>query len=118
MDHEKMGLLSVAQLATALGKIPVGITIIDPEGRMLYYNEYCSQVVDRKPEYNGKDIRSCHQKPGSIEKIDRILSELVKGQRKTFYYESIRNDCPTRRKRHYLGYDYNRRGCHGCRYCT
>ena len=82
---------STTQLAVVLEKIPVGITIIDREGHILYYNEYCSRYVDRKPEYIGKDIRFCHQKKESIEKIDRIIAELIESKRNEFYYEVERN---------------------------
>jgi PAS domain S-box-containing protein len=91
MVQEKNVRLSTKQLAMVLEKIPAGITLIDREGRILYYNEYSSRFVDRKPEYIGQDIRFCHKKPESIEKIDRILSELTEGKRKEFYYEAERN---------------------------
>ncbi len=82
---------STTQLAMVLEKIPVGITVIDLEGHILYYNEYCSKYVDRKPEYIGKDIRLCHKKAESIDKIDRILTDIKEGKRREFYYEAERN---------------------------
>ena len=91
MSHLKNAPLSADQLAMVLEKIPAGITVIDPQGHILYYNEYCTKFVDRKPEYIGRDIRFCHQKTASIDKIDRILSELNADKRKEFYYESERN---------------------------
>jgi PAS domain S-box-containing protein len=90
LDKEKIDLTS-AQLSMALEKIPVGITIIDQDGHILYYNEYCSRFVDRKPEYIGNHIGFCHKKPESIEKIEKILVELRDGKREDFYYESERN---------------------------
>jgi DUF438 domain-containing protein len=77
--------LNTDQLVNVLETIPAGITVIDLEGRMLYYNEFGSRFVDRKPEYIGKDMRNCHQKHASIEKIDRILSELKADKRKDYY---------------------------------
>ena len=74
-----------------LENIPVGITVIDLQGRMLYYNKYSSTVVNRRPELLGEDIRSCHHKSESISKIDRILREMVNGDRTEYYYESERN---------------------------
>lgn len=50
-----------------------------------------AQYVDRKPEYIGEDIRLCHRKTESSEKIDRILAALKDGRRKTFYFEAERN---------------------------
>ncbi len=78
------------RLRLVLEKIPVGITVVDPDGRMLYYNEYSAKVVDRKPEYIGKDIRECHQKSESIDNIDRILAELRSGKIGEFHYEALR----------------------------
>jgi len=89
MNHTN-NMLSATQLVMLLDKIPTGITVIDQEGHILYYNEYCSRIVDRKPEYIGKNITFCHQKPESLEKIKRILSVLKEGQKKEFYYEAKR----------------------------
>jgi DUF438 domain-containing protein len=55
-------------------------------------NKYSAQIVDRKPEYIGMDIRSCHKKPKSIEKIDMIISEMKAGKRENYYDESKRKD--------------------------
>jgi len=79
-------------LRSVLDQIPVGITVTDLEGRILYFNEYSAQIVDRKPEYIGMDIRSCHKKPESIVKIDTILSEMKAGKRENYCYESKRKD--------------------------
>jgi DUF438 domain-containing protein len=76
--------------STILDQIPVGITLTDINGQILYYNKYSSEVVDRKPEYIGKDIRHCHQKQTSIDKIVVVLSEIKNGQRQDYYYESKR----------------------------
>lgn len=90
MTEEKNVTLDTNQLAMVLDKIPAGITVIDKEGHILYYNEYCARFVDRKPKYIGKNISFCHQKPESIEKIKRILSKLNGGKIKEFYYEAQR----------------------------
>jgi DUF438 domain-containing protein len=74
-----------------LDRIPAGVTVINPEGTILYYNEYSTQILDRKPEYLGKDIRQCHKNPESIEKIDRMLEKFNDGRKKAFQYEIIRD---------------------------
>ena len=91
MDQEN-GPLSMHQLVKVLDKTPAGITVIDKEGRILYYNEYCAAFVDRKPEYIGKNISFCHQKPESMVKIGKILSELKAGKKKEYYYEAKRGE--------------------------
>ena len=91
MRNTTEALLDASQLAAVLEHVPAGITVIDDEGRILYYNTYCAQFVDRKPEYIGRDIRLCHQQPKSIEKIEKMLSDLKKGRAKEFYYEAKRS---------------------------
>ncbi|MGD9033231.1 MAG: hypothetical protein PVJ69_08365 [Desulfobacteraceae bacterium] len=46
-----------SQRPLVLDQIAAAITVIDLEGRTLYYNDYSAQVLDRKPEYLGKDVR-------------------------------------------------------------
>ena len=92
MTDKETRSLSMDQLVQVLDKTPAGITVIDNEGRILYYNEYCAKFVDRKPEYIGKDISFCHQKPESMVKIRKILSELNEGKKKEFYYEAERGE--------------------------
>jgi len=48
------------------------------------YNGYSSRMLNRKPEYIGRDIRDCHEKAASIEKIDHMLAEFKKGRREEF----------------------------------
>ncbi len=81
--HEK-------DLRSVLDQVPVGITVTDLDGIILYYNEYSAQVVDQKSEYIGMDIRSCHKKPESIVKIDTILSEIKDAKLEKYQYESKR----------------------------
>ena len=50
-----------------------------------------ARLVDRKPEYLGEDIRSCHKKTESVVAIDRILDDIHSGRRKSVYYETERN---------------------------
>ena len=79
-----------AQIPLIVDIIPVAITIIDLEGHILFYNDYSSQVLDRKPEYLGSDIRDCHQKPETNARIDTMLNEFKAGRREAFYYEAFR----------------------------
>jgi len=49
----------------ALDCMAVAVTIIDPNGTMIYYNQHSAKILDRKPEYIGTDIHSHHKMPGS-----------------------------------------------------
>jgi DUF438 domain-containing protein len=79
-----------SQLPLILDQIAAAITVIDLEGHMLYYNEYSALVLDRKPEYLGKDVRLCHQKQESNDRIDRMLEAFKARRRQAFYHEAER----------------------------
>ena len=91
IDHINSN-LTFEQLTTILNNIPVGITIIDRKNQMLFYNEYSSTIADRKPEYIGKNIESCHQKKQSVLNIKKMLKDLDEGRIDKAYYEAERND--------------------------
>ena len=90
MDSTVRSALSKTQLAGALDNLPVGITIIDLSGHILYYNDYCARFVGRKPEYIGRDIRACHQERESVAKIDAMLKVLTEGREREVCYENRR----------------------------
>jgi DUF438 domain-containing protein len=80
-----------SQLPLLMDTIPVGITVVDLNGNIQFYNKYSSHILDRKPEYIGIDIRECHKKQASIDKIDHMLDAFQKGRHDEFGYETIRD---------------------------
>jgi len=90
MSFKAVDDFDTSQIPQILDNIPVAITVIDLEGNILFYNHYSSQILDRKPEYLGTDIRNCHQKPETNDKIDRMLAQFKAGRRDDFYYEAFR----------------------------
>ena len=66
----------------------VAVTIIDPEGTLLYYNERAARILDRKPEYIGKDIHSHHKKAVTNRRVDSMLQEFQKGRTEPFHYQA------------------------------
>ena len=79
-----------SQIPLILDKIAAAITVIDLEGRMLYYNEYSARVLDRRLEYLGRDVRLCHENKESNDRIDSMIEEFKGGRRQEFYYEADR----------------------------
>jgi DUF438 domain-containing protein len=73
-----------------LDSLPVAVTVTDLEGCILYFNRYSQQILDRKPEYIGRNIRRCHKEVDSIAKIDHILGEFKRDGISEFYYEASR----------------------------
>ena len=68
--------------------IGTAVTIIDPNGTLLYYNNRAAAILDRRPEYIGIDVRSHHKKAASNEKLDLMLQEFKKGRVDPFCYEA------------------------------
>jgi len=66
----------------------VAVTIIDSEGTLLYYNKQAARILDRKPEYIGKDIHSHHKKATSDRKLDSMLQDFQKGRTEPFHYQA------------------------------
>jgi sensor histidine kinase regulating citrate/malate metabolism len=72
----------------AMDCLEVGVTIFDPQGTLLYYNNYSTKVLDRKPEYIGTDIHLHHKKPTTNEKFDLMLQMFSEGRTESFHYEA------------------------------
>jgi DUF438 domain-containing protein len=72
----------------AMDSLEVGVTIFDPQGTLLYYNDYSTRVLDRKPEYIGADIHGHHKKPATNKKFDLMLQKFSEGRTEPFHYEA------------------------------
>jgi len=72
----------------AMDAMAVAASIIDREGRLLYYNRHAEILLDRKPEYIGTDIRSHHKKAESNKKVDAMLAAFEQGRKNPFHYEA------------------------------
>ena len=64
------------------------VTIIDLEGTLLYYNKHAAKILDRKPEYIGKDIHAHHKKAATNTRVDSMLQEFQKGRTEPFHYQA------------------------------
>ena len=75
-----------------LDALPVGVTITDPQGGILFYNRQAAEWLDRRPEYLGRDVRACHEQKSTIEKIDQFLAEFRAGRTQSYIYQAVRKD--------------------------
>jgi PAS domain-containing protein len=73
----------------ALDSLNLAVTIIDPQGRLLYYNRRAAEILDRRPEYIGADAHAHHRKAASNHKLDLMLEEFGNGRREPFHYRAI-----------------------------
>ena len=72
----------------ALECMGMAVTIIDTKGTLLYYNKQADKILDRKPEYIGKDVHSHHKNAASNKKFDLMLQAFQKGRTDPFHYEA------------------------------
>jgi DUF438 domain-containing protein len=75
-------------ISLAIESMGVAVTIIDAKGTLLYYNKQADKILDRKPEYMGKDVHSHHKKATSNKKFDLMLQKFQKGRTEPFHYEA------------------------------
>lgn len=75
-------------ISLAMECLGVAITIIDPKGILLYYNKHAAEILDRKPEYIGKDVYSHHKKAASSKKLESMIQDFQDGRVEPFHYEA------------------------------
>jgi DUF438 domain-containing protein len=85
---EEEGAKAKKLIPTAVECLGVGVTIIDTKGTLLYYNKQAAEILDRKPEYIGKDVYSHHTKPTSSKKLESMIQDFHKGRTEPFRYEA------------------------------
>ena len=74
----------------SLDSMPVAASIVDTRGKLIYYNKRAAELLDRKPEYLGRDVRECHQKDQSVVKIEKMLEEFRNGRERPYWYDAFR----------------------------
>jgi len=75
-------------IGLAMECLGVAVTTIDTEGTLLYYNKQAAKILDRKPEYVGKDVHSHHKRTESNRKLNLMLKDIQKGRTEPFRYEA------------------------------
>ena len=88
MNKKKEGNQLVEMVKLAVECMGVAVTIIDTKGTLLYYNKHAAQILDRKPEYIGKDAHSHHKKATTNKKFDLMLQDFEEGRTEPFHYEA------------------------------
>jgi len=81
-----------ASLTPALyDQAPVAITLLGLDGRVLFYNDHAPRILDRRPEYLGRDVCELHN-PASVKKIRAMLSDYADGGRQEYAWRLRRED--------------------------
>ncbi len=72
--------------------LPAAVTVFDAQGIMLYFNERAGEILDRKPEYLGRDIQVCHQKAETREMFQDILDQFQAGRTEPYNFRVTRGE--------------------------
>jgi len=78
MSHFDEGYLSPEQVNFIFKFLPVDITYVDENDRVIFYNRGEERVFPRSPGIIGREVRFCHP-PKSVDQVLRILEEFKKG---------------------------------------
>lgn len=79
---------NAAIINLAMNCMGVALTIIDMDGKLLYYNKRAAEILDRKPEYIGKEIYSHHLLQSSNKKVASMIHDFEKGRVEPFRYKA------------------------------
>ena len=75
-----------------LETLPLEMTVIDENDRIVWWNTRRTRVFARPDEVLGRDMRSCHSEK-SLDMIETLLREMKSGERESarFWYDRTVN---------------------------
>lgn len=85
-----IGKLSREIVDAILETLPVEITVLDGNDRIVAWNTRRPRIFDRPAEVLGRDIRECHSAK-SIDMVEKLLREMKSGKRENarFWYDQM-----------------------------
>lgn len=75
-----VGLLNLEQLNFMLTHLPIDISFVDENDRVLYYSNNKERIFPRSPAVIGREVQNCHP-PKSVHIVNRILESFKKGEK-------------------------------------
>lgn len=85
------GLLQAEQLIQIFNHLPVDITLIDSDDRVVFFNTPENRVFPRNYGVIGRDVKNCHP-PKSIAVVERILNAFKRGERTTAEFRILMHE--------------------------
>ena len=79
------GILDKTMVEGLLEALPLEITVIDRDDRIVAWNDREPRLFERKEEIIGRDVRTCHSDK-SNEMIDSMLSRMKAGNRDSYRF--------------------------------
>ncbi|MFH1013064.1 MAG: PAS domain-containing protein [Thermoplasmatota archaeon] len=75
-----IGKVSSNYIDMVLETIPLEISILDKDDKVMAWNKHSSRIFKRPEAVVGRDVRNCHPKR-SIGKVEQIIEEMKAGKR-------------------------------------
>lgn len=85
------GLLQAKQLIQIFNHLPVDITLIDSQDRVVFFNTPENRIFPRNHGVIGRDVKNCHP-PKSIAIVERILDAFKRGERTTAEFRILMHE--------------------------
>ena len=73
------GYLTTEQINMALNNLPVEITFVDENGKVLYYSQGKERIFPRSPGIIGRTVQNCHP-PSSVDEVNKVIASLKNGE--------------------------------------
>ncbi|MFO7653602.1 MAG: DUF438 domain-containing protein [Candidatus Krumholzibacteriia bacterium] len=73
-----VGTLTLAQLRGLVRVLPVDLTFVDADDRVVFFSEG-DRVFERPPAIIGRQVQNCHP-PASVDTVERILDDFKAGR--------------------------------------
>jgi len=88
-----IGSLDKKLLDAVLETMPLQISVLDKNDKVLAWNKHHTRVFKRPENVVGKDVRNCHPQQ-SLTKVEQIITEMKQGKRETaqFYIDMKLDD--------------------------
>jgi PAS domain-containing protein len=69
-----------------LEQVGVGVTIVDRDGKVMYYNKWADEHLDRSPDYLGHSVHERHHRKITNPRFDAMLKLFVDGRVEPVHY--------------------------------
>jgi DUF438 domain-containing protein len=80
MVHLNEGALPNKVLDLMLRNLPLDVSFVDANDRVLYYSDSAHRVFPRSPAIIGREVKNCHP-PKSVAVVERILEAFKKKEK-------------------------------------
>lgn len=76
------GRMSLEMINLMLTHLPVDISLVDENDKVIYYSDCPDRTFPRSPAVIGRAVQNCHP-TSSVERVEMILNAFRKGEKKT-----------------------------------